>query len=306
MPGCSICSSPEVELFCTAFDRISNHPEKRWQILRCRACGFGWTFPPLAEEEIAAYYPPAYLGDVRQTLDGFLAGTLQLSRSWRKEPEKVRLLERIVRTGRILDVGSADSKFLLALDPRRWQRTGVEFNREVVDLVRSKVPGLQLVTGDIYSQELPNLSFDVITFWHVFEHLPDPRRVLHRVYRLLRPGGWLFLSVPNFDSWQARLFRRHWYAFDDVPRHLHHFSPRSLELLLQEAGIHFCRHVFFSRIVNIHCLKYSLINWSEERFGSRRPYYFLKPFLFLFHFLESFSRHYGMLTTIGRRPLSGF
>ncbi len=302
MLGCPVCSNADVELFCAAFDRVNKHPGKQWQILRCRACGFGWTFPPLAEEEIAAHYPAAYLGDTQLTLDGFLSGTLQRSRSWRKEPEKIRLLERFVRAGRILDVGSADSKFLLALDRRRWEKTGVEFNREVVELVRSKVPAFHLVAGDIYSPELPELSFDVITFWHVFEHLPDPSRVLRHVHRLLRPGGWLFLSVPNFDSWQARLFRRHWYAFDDVPRHLHHFSPRSLELLLQEVGIQFYRHVFFSRIVNIHCLKYSLINWSDERFGSRAPYYALKPLLFLIHFLERFSRRYGMLTTIGRRP----
>jgi SAM-dependent methyltransferase len=301
MQRCLVCSSRDVHYFCTAFDRVNRRFDKKWQILRCRVCGFGWTFPTLAEKEIAAHYPPTYLGDTVNTLEGFLSGELQRSRSWQKEPEKVRLLERFIRRGSILDVGSADSKFLLALDPHKWNRTGVEFNPDVVDIVRSKIPALNIVTGDIYSEHLPERSFDAITFWHVLEHLPDPPRVLQRVCHLLCPGGWLFLSVPNFDSWQARLFRSYWYAFDDVPRHLYHFSRRSLESLLRQAGFQLHKHVFFSRIVNIHSLKYSLINWSEAQFSSRVPYYALKPLLFVFQLVEGFSRHYGMLTTIARK-----
>lgn len=301
MRPCPVCASSDVEFFCAAVDRVAERGGKQWEIRRCRNCRCGWTWPPLPEEEIAAHYPAAYLGDTQRTLEDFLSGRLTGTRSWRREMEKVRVVERFVSGGSILDVGTADAKFLLALNASKWERTGVEFNSEVVGLVRSRIPDLQLLAGDICSKDLSPGSFDVITFWHVFEHLPDPRRVLRRVCELLRPGGWLFVSLPNFDSWQAGLFRRHWYAFDDVPRHLYHYSPRALELLLHQTGLQPHRRVFFSRMVNIHCLKYSLIHWSEEHFGGRAPYYALKPLLFVFQWLEGFSGRYGMLTMVARK-----
>lgn len=297
-----MCLSEASEVFSTACDRVRGRFEERWTILRCRTCGFGWTDPPLKEEEIAACYPAGYLGDTLKIMSEFRLGNLQRTRSWRRETEKVRLVERFTTGGSLLDVGCGDGKFLMALDGQRWKKTGVEFNREVVQLVNSTFPDLQLIRGDLFSEELQESSFDVITFWHVFEHLPGSRRVLERARRLLRPEGWIFISLPNLESWQARLFRHNWYAFDDVPRHLYHFSPNSLELLLQEVGLRLITHRFFSRMVNMHCLKHSLIHWSEEQFASRIPYYFLKPLLLGFPLIERMTGRYGMLTSIGQKP----
>lgn len=301
MSFCPVCSSPRTELFSPAFDRLLGRPQVSWEVWQCRDCHHGWTQPPLAEEEIASYYPDDYLGDAQRALQEFLAGRLQRSRSWRKETEKVRELERLLSGGCILDVGCADGKFLWALNPASWRRTGVEFSKPVVELVQSRMPDLELLCGDIYHPALQTGSFDAVTFWHVLEHLPRPRDVLMRVRDLLRPGGWVLVSLPNLDSLQARLFRRYWYAFDDVPRHLHHFSPQSLDILLHEAGFSVLDHRFFSRTVNFHCLKHSLLNWSKERLKSRLPYYLLKPLLFLFPPLESLTGRYGMLLTTARK-----
>lgn len=297
---CPLCFCEHWEPFTTAVDRFSNRPEEIWEIQRCQGCGFGWTAPQSNEDQIKDYYPQTYHGDTLATIEAFMSGELQRSRSWRKETEKIDLVERFVCRGRILDVGCGDGKFLWALDPRKWERSGVEFAEQTVRLVREKIQDMTLIEGDIFSPQLPEGSFDVITFWHVLEHLPRPREVLKRVHQLLRPGGWLFISLPNFDSLQARLFQRYWYAWD-VPRHLFHFAPRPLEILLKERDLKVCKHMFFSLIVNFHFLKHSLINWSEAYFGSRLPYYFLKPLLLVFPLLERFSGKYGMLTTISRR-----
>jgi SAM-dependent methyltransferase len=299
--SCQVCHSANPEHFCAVFDRVLQRPEELWEVLRCKECGFGWTAPPLAEDEIAGYYPPVYLGNTGQALDEFFSGQLTRSRSWRKETEKTRLVERFAPGGKILDVGAGDGKFLWALDQEKWERTGVETAHEVVELVRSKMPALNLVAGDIYSDQLAPGKFDVITFWHVLEHLPRPRSVLARATLLLRPGGWLFISLPNLDSLQARIFRRHWYAFDDVPRHLYHFSREALKRVLQEQGLQIHASLFFSRLVNFHCLKHSLINWSEERYASIIPYYLLKPLLLGFPIVEKLSGKYGMLTVIARK-----
>jgi len=274
-----------------------------WDVLQCRECGYGWTHPPLAEAEIGKFYPSAYLGDTARMIEEFKTGRLQKSRSWKKETEKVLLIEKFVSGGRILDIGCADARFLLALDPQRWTRTGVEFSEPTVRLVCEAFPELSLIPGDIYSPGLAPGSFDVICFWHVLEHLPAPSQVLFRVRELLRPGGLAFISLPNLDSFQARLFRSFWYGFDDVPRHLHHFSPRSLQRILSAADLEFLHGpLFFSRIVNFHSLKYSLINWSEDRFGSRAPYYALKPLLFGFPIVEQMAGSAGIITAVAGRP----
>ncbi len=299
--ACRICNSSDVKLFCTAFDRAQRNTSETWQILQCAGCGFGWTSPPLPVERIASYYPPTYLGDVAGTLDEFLAGRRQRSRSWRNESDKVRLLEKYASRGRILDVGCGAGQFLWALDAARWERTGIELSGDTVAFVKSRLPSLRLLAGDIYSSELARESFDAITFWHVLEHLPEPEAVLKRAADLIRPDGWLIVSLPNLDSLQAKLFRKYWYPFDDVPRHLHHFSGHSLDLLMDRAGFRVCRHMLFSPQVNFHSLKHSLIHWSENRIGSRVPYYVLKPLLYLFPPLERLTGRCGILTAVAQK-----
>ncbi|MFQ5737871.1 MAG: class I SAM-dependent methyltransferase [Acidobacteriota bacterium] len=297
MNECPLCSGGRTELFCGVAD--PDLAATRWEIWRCRECGYGWTHPLVGKDDLASCYPPGYLGDAERTLRDFLSGQLQKTRSWRGETEKVKLVERFVSAGRILDVGCADGKFLLALDSRKWSRTGVEFISEVVGTVRSMIPVLEVFAGDIYAPELEAGSFDVITFWHVLEHLHDPHRVLRRASSLLRPGGWVFISLPNFDSLQARIFRRYWYAFD-VPRHLHHFSPRPLRRLLRQSGLVPWAEVFFSRAYNFHQLKHSLLRCSQAAFSTRFPYYLVKPFLFAFPPMERLSGRYGVLTMVAR------
>jgi SAM-dependent methyltransferase len=299
--ACEVCRSTGVELFCTAVDRVLPRPGENWDILRCRACGFGWTSPPLAPAEIEAFYPPTYLGDTEKALGEHLSGHLARSRSWREELEKCRLLERFSPGGRILDVGCGDGRFLWALDETRWERTGVETMEATVELVRSRIPSLRLVCGDIGNDCLMPGTFEAVTFWHVLEHIPRPRAVLSRASALLRPGGWLIISLPDISSIQARLFRRYWYPFDDVPRHIYHFSRESLDRLLREAGLKVVEHLPFSPRVNFHSLKHSLLNWSEDRMGSRAPYYMLKPFLFGFPLVERVFRSYGILTSVSRK-----
>ena len=153
-----------------------------------------------SSDELQRHYPASYLGDTPKTIQSFLSGELQRTRSWRNETDKVALLESFVCSGTILDVGCADAKFLWALDPQKWQRSGVDFAAKTLQQVRRGISGLDLIEGDIFSSSLQPQSFDVITFWHVLEHLPRPGEVISRVRELLRPGGWIFISPPQFQQ----------------------------------------------------------------------------------------------------------
>jgi SAM-dependent methyltransferase len=93
----------------------------------------------------------------------------------------------------------------------------------------------------------PPGSFDAVFAWMVVEHLVDPRAVLRRIAGALRPGGYFVFSVPNAGSWEFTVFRSHWYGLD-VPRHLWHFSPRTLRRLLAESGFRVER-VFHQKVL---------------------------------------------------------
>jgi 2-polyprenyl-3-methyl-5-hydroxy-6-metoxy-1,4-benzoquinol methylase len=298
---CPLCRNQHAELFCTVADKDHRDQGLSWQILRCLNCGGGWTSPLPAVEQLAACYPPVYLGDTAARLDDYFSGKLQRSRSWRNEVDKVKLVERFVREGSILDVGCADGKFLWALNQEKWTRHGVEFIEEVVRLVSSRMPGLKLTAGDVFAAELRDENFDVITLWHVLEHLPEPQGILNRLFALLKPGGWLFLAVPNFNSLQAHLFRRYWFAFD-APRHIFHFSASALQRLLDRSGFQVQKRLYFSRNSDMHHWKHSLLAWSEARFGNRIPYYLLKPLLLAAPAIERAVDRYGAMAVVSRKP----
>jgi len=299
---CPACGGASFAPFCAVPDRLRRLPEPVWTIERCAGCGYGRTVPVPAEEEIAAFYPEGYLGDTPGALEAFLAGRLQRTRSWRAESEKAWFLGQFVRRGRVLDVGCGDGRFLWALDPASWERFGLDIAEPVMARVRDRIPSIRLLSGDIRDAPLSASSFDAVTFWHSLEHLPDPAAALARAAALLRPGGWIVVSLPNIDSIQAALFRGCWYPMDDVPRHLHHFSRRALDLMMDKAGFRVESHACFSARVAYHSLKHSLLNWAAEGHGGRAAYYLLKPLIFLIPLLERATGRCAILTTAARRP----
>jgi SAM-dependent methyltransferase len=94
---------------------------------------------------------------------------------------------------------------------------------------------IRLTEGDLLHTHFPDSSFEIVTLWHVMEHLPHPVETLKRIRALLKPGGILVTAVPNFDSVQAQVFRSRWYHLE-VPRHLYHFTPTTLRRLLDAEG----------------------------------------------------------------------
>jgi len=229
-------------------------------------------------------YPDGYLGDIENALRQIRAGAYQRSRSWKRLQARVGLVDEAIGGGRILDVGCGAGLFLLALDGRRWERTGVEPIHAAIAAVRTAgFADIDWSEGDLFDLNAPERSFDCITFWSVVEHLSQPRRTLTEAARLLRPGGKIFVSVPNFASLQSTVFGRHWYHLD-LPRHLHHFTVDSLNRLSRQAGLQPVRR--FARLEVLHGMKQSLLSWSEERFSSRVPYYLAKPALWPLYWLE--------------------
>jgi SAM-dependent methyltransferase len=137
--------------------------------------------------------------------------------------------------GSVLDLGCSNGQFLAGLKGSNWQRYGIEMSETVAKAAAAECGG-EVFVGDILDAPYTAESFDLITCFHVFEHLYQPREVLERLSKWLRPGGIFYTMMPNIDSAGARIFGSYWYALE-LPRHLFHFSPASLKMLAESAGL---------------------------------------------------------------------
>ncbi len=130
--------------------------------------------------------------------------------------------------GIILDIGAGTGEFLLVAKNDGWQTIGVEPSDKAKAIAKSK--GVSFVEE---TSELENHSFDVISMWHVLEHVPDLDKQIKELKRLLKPTGTLIIAVPNFKSFDAKHYGKFWAAYD-VPIHFWHFSKTAIKLLFEK------------------------------------------------------------------------
>jgi len=145
--------------------------------------------------------------------------------------KKINWIEKEVPgKGKILDLGAGTGEFLAQVKKVGWQIFGVEPNEGARNLAAEK--GVDLLED---SASFPDQHFDVITMWHVLEHVPDLEKQIKELGRLLKPDGLLVIAVPNFKSYDAGEYKEFWAAYD-VPRHLYHFSPNAIEEIFGGMG----------------------------------------------------------------------
>jgi 2-polyprenyl-3-methyl-5-hydroxy-6-metoxy-1,4-benzoquinol methylase len=211
---CPHCGAGQGGRMFHAADPLSSD---RFEVRRCPTCRLTYVSPRPDPSHLAAYYPDGYFGKRHPFLKDFFMDL------------RVRTLPPRPEGGRILDIGCGRGDFLMACRRRGWDVAGVEQAGAPIMELRAAL-GLEVVSTDEL-QLLPDASFDVVTMWHVFEHMAVPRRTLSEAHRLLKPGGSLVIEVPNFGSWQARIGPKHWFHLD-VPRHLLHFERDTLSTML--------------------------------------------------------------------------
>lgn len=145
--------------------------------------------------------------------------------------KKVALLSKFNQKGKVLDIGAGTGDFLVAAKNEGWNITGIEPSDKAKEIAISK--------GVTFSYSLENLedhTFDVITMWHVLEHVPDLDFQIQQLKRLLKPNGTIIIAVPNFKSYDANHYKSFWAAYD-VPRHLWHFSKTAIEKLFAKQNM---------------------------------------------------------------------
>ncbi len=134
----------------------------------------------------------------------------------------------------LLDIGCGTGDFLSSALKNGWKITGIEPDEKARSIANSKTNNCVFDTGEL--EKLSPNSFDVITLWHVLEHLPNLENQIAQLKRLLKPNGTLVIAVPNFKSYDAHYYKEFWAAFD-VPRHLWHFSKTSISELFRKENL---------------------------------------------------------------------
>lgn len=140
---------------------------------------------------------------------------------------KLKLINSEAEKGHVLDIGAGTGDFLSLLKTNGWHITGIEPNDKAKKIAISK--GITFASS---TEKLQTHSFDVITMWHVLEHVPDVQKQISELKRIVKPGGTIFVAVPNFNSFDAHYYGNFWAAYD-VPRHLWHFSKTAIDKLFK-------------------------------------------------------------------------
>lgn len=145
---------------------------------------------------------------------------------------KLHLINKLhPEKGTLLDIGAGTGDFLTVAKNNGWNITGIEPSEKAKSIAIKKG-----VSFSENSQDLENQSYDVITMWHVLEHVPNLDTQIKELKRLLKPNGTIIIAVPNFNSYDAKHYGKFWAALD-VPRHLWHFSKTAIKLLFEKEGM---------------------------------------------------------------------
>lgn len=231
--ACPVCGGAHLKHKAECKDHYVSG--ETFEIVECQDCGFMLTQGFPSEAVIGRYYDtPNYISH-SDTHRGPINMVYHHVRRYMLG-RKARLVchQAGMRHGRLLDIGAGTGYFAATMVSRGWDVTAIEKSQSARQFARSAFR-LELQPEDALYGELKRGSYDAVTLWHVMEHLEHLNETWERVGELLKEEGVLVVAVPNPTSYDARKYGSYWAAYD-VPRHLWHFTPRSMELLAAKHG----------------------------------------------------------------------
>ena len=200
---------------------------EEFSLLQNENHGFLQTHPQPKADELSSYYESdAYISHT-DSKKGLLAFLYQQVKRYSIN-KKLGLIKKLnAGTGNLLDVGAGTGDFLKAAQDKGWKISGVEPSDKAREIAGEKNIQLSESIDKVLGQK-----FDVVTLWHVLEHLPNLETSIQKIESLVADGGTLIIAVPNFNSRDAIHYQNFWAAYD-VPRHLWHFSQNGIKRLFK-------------------------------------------------------------------------
>lgn len=225
--ACPICDNTSLEIFLTTQDHFLTKEE--FSIDKCTSCGFLFTNPRPLEENSQAYYQSEEYISHSDSNKGIMNKIYQLVRTFAIK-QKVKLVKKYIDSGNALDLGCGTGHFLNELSNNGFSVQGVEPGLEARSAAQEQF-GLEVSPSLSDIKQKPG-HYQIITLWHVLEHIYDLKEYLNKIEQLLDKNGILIIAVPNPESDDATFYKEHWAAYD-LPRHLYHFSRSTIQLLLK-------------------------------------------------------------------------
>jgi len=230
----------------------------QWTVVRCDDCGLVFTNPRPTAETIANVYPLEYAPHhAKSNRKNKLAHPLQmwaLRNFWNYQPAHSSFLGKIISwpfllwfktksrnfgifpfhgEGKLLDYGCGGGSYLSRMRDFGWQVTGMDMSPAAVEECQKQ--NLNATVGIAPDQTFEPATFDVVTLWHVLEHVPSPTQTLKQIHTILKPGGKFVLASPNYQTWLRSWLGNCWYPID-LPRHLTHFGKTTIKEMLEKNG----------------------------------------------------------------------
>jgi SAM-dependent methyltransferase len=235
---CPVCGSTAIQQVLSVKDHTVSG--ELFPVTACNDCTLRFTQDSPGADAIGPYYKSEDYISHTNTSKGLINRLYQAVRK-KTIAGKRKLITKHTgkHKGVLLDVGSGVGTFVHEMKQSGWDVTGLEPDA-----------GARSVAKQLYAVELEDItrfqqlkpgSFDAITLWHVLEHVHELHAYIQQLKRLLKDDGRLFIAVPNHTSLDATIYKQWWAAYD-VPRHLYHFSPRSIDVLMEKNGLKVIKH----------------------------------------------------------------
>jgi len=236
--NCALCGEAKEELLMDVQNTHGSHfiTDERFKLVKCNNCGLIYLNPRPTKEGINRFYSKEYYVTKTIFLTKIIDYFFRLA--------KIRSINRYRRQGKLLDLGCGGGSFLWEIKKRGFEVYGVDPSFQACKLTRERL-GENIFNVELEECHFPNDYFDVVTLWHVLEHLPNPNITLREIHRILKKDGILVLETPNIDSLSFKMFRKSCFHLD-IPRHFYHWSSKTIKEMLNRHKFKVFKISYFS------------------------------------------------------------
>lgn len=228
---CPWCGSEKAQINLWLKDEFLTKED--FHICECLNCGLLYTMPRPDKEKIGAYYKSEAYYSHQENKKGFIPKVYERVKTINLK-HKYRLATSGMQPGKLLDIGCGVGDFLHTAEMHGWECIGVEPSEDAKAIAQKRMKGKIITSEEL--EGFPNCAFDVITMWHVLEHVDDLKWQVAQLQRLVKPSGRVVIAVPNYKSYDGQYYKEHWAAYD-VPRHLNHFNRITLSKIIKTSGL---------------------------------------------------------------------